>query len=74
MIKLSVCIPVWNQQELVLRALDHIPRRDDIEVLVRDDEEMAALSEKRAAAGAAGGRRARAKRIAADDPERPKAN
>lgn len=37
MIKLSVCIPVWNQQELVLRALDHIPRRDDIEVLVRDD-------------------------------------
>lgn len=37
MIKLSVCIPVWNQEELVLRALDHIPRRDDIEVLVRDD-------------------------------------
>lgn len=37
MIKLSVCIPVWNQQELALRALDHIPRRDDIEVLVRDD-------------------------------------
>lgn len=37
MIKLSVCIPVWNQKELVLRALDHIPRRDDIEVLVRDD-------------------------------------
>lgn len=37
MIKLSVCIPVWNQEDLVLRALDHIPRRDDIEVLVRDD-------------------------------------
>lgn len=37
MIKLSVCIPVWNQEKLVLRALDHIPRRDDIEVLVRDD-------------------------------------
>lgn len=35
--KLSVVIPVWNQEELVLRALDHIPRRDDIEVLVRDD-------------------------------------
>lgn len=35
--KLSVCIPVWNQEKLVLRALDHIPRRDDIEVLVRDD-------------------------------------
>ena len=37
MIKLSVCIPVWNQKDLVLRALDHIPRRDDIEVIVRDD-------------------------------------
>lgn len=35
--KLSVVIPVWNQEELVLRALDHIPRRDDVEVLVRDD-------------------------------------
>ena len=37
MIKLSVCIPVWNQEELLLKALDHIPRRDDVEVLVRDD-------------------------------------
>ena len=36
-IKLSVCIPVWNQERLVLNALDHIPRRDDVEVLVRDD-------------------------------------
>ncbi len=35
--KLSVVIPVWNQEGLVLRALDHIPRRDDVEVLVRDD-------------------------------------
>lgn len=35
--KLSVVIPVWNQEKLVLRALDHIPRRDDVEVLVRDD-------------------------------------
>ena len=35
--KLSVVIPVWNQEVLVLRALDHIPRRDDVEVLVRDD-------------------------------------
>ena len=35
--KLSVCIPVWNQEELVLRALDHIPRRNDVEVLVRND-------------------------------------
>lgn len=37
MIKLSVIIPVWNQEELVIKALDHLPRRDDIEVLVRDD-------------------------------------
>lgn len=37
MIKLSVLIPVWNQEELVINALEHLPRRDDIEVLVRDD-------------------------------------
>ena len=37
MIVLSVLIPVWNQEELVITALDHLPRRDDIEVLVRDD-------------------------------------
>lgn len=35
--KVSLLIPVWNQQELVIRALDSIPRRDDIEVLVCDD-------------------------------------
>ena len=37
MIRLSVCIPVWNQETLVIRALDHIPRRDDLEVLARND-------------------------------------
>ena len=37
MIKLSVCIPVWNQEKLIVNALDHIPRRADVEVLVRDD-------------------------------------
>ena len=37
MIKLSVLVPVWNQEELVIRALDSVPRRDDIEVLVCDD-------------------------------------
>lgn len=37
MIKLSVLIPVWNQEELVIKALDSIPRRNDIEVFVRDD-------------------------------------
>ena len=35
--KLSIIIPVWNQEELVIRALDSVPRRDDIEVLVCDD-------------------------------------
>lgn len=37
MIKVSIIIPVWNQQDLIIRALDSIPRRRDIEVLVRDD-------------------------------------
>lgn len=35
--KVSVIIPVWNQEKLVIRALDSIPRRDDIEVVVVDD-------------------------------------
>ena len=37
MIKLSILTPAWNQEELVIKGLDSIPRRDDIEVLVRDD-------------------------------------
>lgn len=37
MIKLSILTPVYNQEELVLKGLDSIPRRDDIEVIVRDD-------------------------------------
>ena len=37
MIKVSVLIPVWNQEELVIKALDHLPRRDDMEIIVRDD-------------------------------------
>ena len=37
MIKLSILTPVWNQEDLVLRTLGSIPRRDDIEVIVRDD-------------------------------------
>ena len=37
MIKLSILIPVYNQEDLVIKALEHLPRRDDIEVLVRDD-------------------------------------
>ena len=35
--KLSILTPVWNQENLVLRTLGSIPRRDDIEVIVRDD-------------------------------------
>ena len=34
---LSIIMPVWNQEDLVIKALDHLPRRDDIEVLVCDD-------------------------------------
>ena len=37
MIKLSILTPVYNQEKLVLKGLDSIPRRDDIEVIVRDD-------------------------------------
>ena len=36
--KISIIIPVYNQEELVIRALDSIPKqRDDIEVMVIDD-------------------------------------
>ena len=37
MIKLSILIPVYNQEKLVIRALDNIPIRSDVEVIVRDD-------------------------------------
>lgn len=36
-IKISVIIPVFNQEELVIRALESIPKRDDIEIIVIDD-------------------------------------
>ena len=35
--KLTIIIPVFNQEKLLLRALDSIPRRKDIEVIVVDD-------------------------------------
>ena len=35
--KLSVLTPVYNQEELVIRELDALPRRNDIEVLICDD-------------------------------------
>lgn len=34
---LSILIPTYNQEELAIRALDSIPRREDIEVIVSDD-------------------------------------
>lgn len=37
MIKLSIVVAVYNQEELIVRALDSIARRDDIEVIVLDD-------------------------------------
>ena len=36
-IKVSVIIPVYNQEELVIKAIESIPKRDDIEIIVIDD-------------------------------------
>lgn len=36
-IKLSVVIPVWNQEELVWRSLDSIPKSKHVEVIICDD-------------------------------------
>lgn len=35
--KVSIIIPVYNQEELVLRTLDSIPRMGEIEIIVIDD-------------------------------------
>lgn len=35
--RVSILVPAWNQEVLAIKALDSIPRRDDIEVIVRDD-------------------------------------
>lgn len=35
--KVSVVIPVYNQESLIERAIRSIPRRDDIEIIVVDD-------------------------------------
>ena len=37
MIKVSIIVPAYNAEGLIVRALDSIPRRHDIEVLVCDD-------------------------------------
>ena len=36
-LKVSVIIPVYNQEELVIRCLDSIPKRKDIEIIVIND-------------------------------------
>lgn len=35
--KLSIIVPVYNQENLVIRALDSIPKRDDIEIIIVND-------------------------------------
>ena len=37
MIKVSVIIPVYNQERLLFRAIDSVPIRDDVEIIVIDD-------------------------------------
>lgn len=37
MYKVTVIIPVYNQEELVIRAIESIPTRNDIEIIVIDD-------------------------------------
>lgn len=34
---LSILVPTYNQETLAVRALDSIPKRDDIEVIISDD-------------------------------------
>lgn len=36
-IKISVIIPCYNQQDLIIKAIESIPKRDDIEIIVIDD-------------------------------------
>lgn len=35
--KLSVIIPCYNQEKLIIKALESIPKRDEIEIIVIDD-------------------------------------
>lgn len=35
--KITVIIPAYNQERLVIKAIDSIPKRDDIEVIIIDD-------------------------------------
>lgn len=35
--KVSICIPCYNEEELVVKCLDSIPERDDVEIIVTED-------------------------------------
>lgn len=37
-IKITVIIPVYNQEELIIKAIESIPKRKDIEIIVIDDK------------------------------------
>ena len=37
MIKVSIIIPAYNVEDLITRAMDSVPRRHDLEILVCDD-------------------------------------
>lgn len=37
MIKLSVVIPVYNQEDLIVRAIESVPKRDDVEIIMVND-------------------------------------
>lgn len=39
----SIIIPVYNQEELIIRALDSIPKRKDIEILIIMMAQLTAL-------------------------------
>ena len=38
MIKVSIMIPNYNQEKLIIKALDSIPKRSDIELIIIDDK------------------------------------
>ena len=38
MIKISIIVPAYNQEETILMALDSIPKRNDIEIIIIDDK------------------------------------
>ena len=37
MIKLSVVIPVYNQEDLIVSAIESVPKRDDVEIIIVND-------------------------------------